>query len=145
MTDLSAGNVDVKTGITQAALSIRIMAPSKRPKPRRTPAADRLEAYYPVEVITKARVNDDNEWNTTFYRTQEYYVKWAGYRSTADSWEPADNLHNCDRLLRSFWTHVGTDNEDYDAGYIVEVQPEWIGTVLCPASEREFFAQHVEG
>ncbi|TFY65795.1 hypothetical protein EVG20_g5292 [Dentipellis fragilis] len=99
-------------------------------EPPRHPFPDCDPYPYPPEVITKARVNDDKEW--------EYYVKWAGYDSDADSWEPSENVHSCDRLLRSFWTHVGTDNEDYEPGYLVEAEPSWI------AREREFFTKRIK-
>ncbi|KAA1468560.1 hypothetical protein DENSPDRAFT_474386 [Dentipellis sp. KUC8613] len=99
---------------------------AKKPRPEESSE----DEVFHVEVITKARVNDDREW--------EYYVKWAGYESDADSWEPSENVHSCDRLLRSFWTHVGTDNEDYDPGYVVEAEPSWI------AREREFFAKRIK-
>ncbi|THH16827.1 hypothetical protein EW146_g3874 [Bondarzewia mesenterica] len=67
---------------------------------------------------------------------QEYHVKWGGYDSDADSWEPEQNVGGCDRLLRSFWDHVGMDNEDYEIGHEIEAKPAWI------KKEREFFAKN---
>ncbi|KAG6381397.1 hypothetical protein JVT61DRAFT_5811 [Boletus reticuloceps] len=90
------------------------------------------EEVYHVEVITKARVNEDGDW--------EYHVKWAGYASDADSWEPAENVKQCDRLLTSFWKHVGTDDNDYPVGYETAAKEDWIGpycftTRFLPYSE----------
>ncbi|KAG2368177.1 hypothetical protein BDR07DRAFT_111892 [Suillus spraguei] len=85
------------------------------------------EEVYHVEVITKARVSEEGDW--------EYYVKWAGYDSDADTWEPADNLRQCNRLLQSFWLHVGTDDNDYSVGYEITAKNQWI------KQEKEFFAR----
>ncbi|KAG9314571.1 hypothetical protein JVU11DRAFT_5373 [Chiua virens] len=76
------------------------------------------EEVYHVEVITKARVTEDGGW--------EYFVKWAGYDSDADSWEPSENVQQCDRLLTSFWKHVGMDNGDYPVAYEIAAEGEWI-------------------
>ncbi|KAI9445468.1 hypothetical protein H4582DRAFT_1915640 [Lactarius indigo] len=84
------------------------------------------EGVYHVEVITSARVNEDAEW--------EYLVSWAGYSSDEDSWEPAENVIQCDRLLSSFWKHIGIDDQDYSPGDKFDAQPSWI------KREREFFA-----
>ncbi|KAL4068268.1 hypothetical protein V8B97DRAFT_1974437 [Scleroderma yunnanense] len=85
------------------------------------------EEVYHVKVITKARVGEDGDW--------EYLVKWAGYDSDADSWEPADNVKQCDRLLGSFWRHIGTDDDDYAVGYVVSAGDEWI------KKEKKYFAE----
>ncbi|KAI6045045.1 hypothetical protein EDC04DRAFT_3137369 [Pisolithus marmoratus] len=84
------------------------------------------EEVYHVEVVTKARVGEEGDW--------EYLVKWAGYSSDADSWEPAENVKQCDRLLGSFWRHVGIDDEDYPIGYEVAAREEWIN------KEKKYFA-----
>ncbi|KAF7339742.1 Chromo domain-containing protein [Mycena sanguinolenta] len=79
------------------------------------------EEGYQVEVITAARVADvnlDDPW--------EYYVKWGGYDSSEDSWQPAENVAACKRLLDSFWNEVGVDNEDYEQGYTVTASEKWI-------------------
>ncbi|KAF8559316.1 hypothetical protein OG21DRAFT_1493233 [Imleria badia] len=78
------------------------------------------EEVYHVEVITKAR---------------EYHVKWAGYESDADSWEPTGNVQQCDRLLASFWKHVGTDDEDYPIGYEIAATEDWIN------KEKRYFQE----
>ncbi|KAG8220012.1 hypothetical protein J3R82DRAFT_1023 [Butyriboletus roseoflavus] len=79
------------------------------------------------EVITKARVSDDGDW--------EYLVKWAGYDSDSDSWEPSANVRQCERLLASFWKHIGTDNNDYPIGYETAAGEEWIN------KEKRYFAE----
>ncbi|THH11778.1 hypothetical protein EW145_g413 [Phellinidium pouzarii] len=63
-------------------------------------SADLGETFM-VEVITEARVNDDEE--------VEYRVRWENYAPEEDSWEPQENVQECTRLLRSFWTEVGSE------------------------------------
>ena len=29
--------------------------------------------------------------------------------------------------MRSFWKHIGEDDEDYDVGATFEARPDWIG------------------
>ncbi|KAG2156464.1 uncharacterized protein EDB93DRAFT_1079686 [Suillus bovinus] len=84
------------------------------------------QEVYHVEVITKARVSEEGDW--------EYHVKWAGYDSDADTWEPAPNLSKCERLLCSFWDHIGIDDNDYSVGYEITANDDWI------KKEKEFFA-----
>ncbi|KAF9243890.1 hypothetical protein BU15DRAFT_59727 [Melanogaster broomeanus] len=79
-------------------------------------------------------------------------MQWAGYDSDSnrwvnrkqtcflphgvtDSWEPAENVKQCDRLLASFWKHVGTDDEDYPIGYEVAAREDWIN------KEKRYFAE----
>ncbi|KDQ30537.1 hypothetical protein PLEOSDRAFT_1101525 [Pleurotus ostreatus PC15] len=91
---------------------------SKQPQP---------EEYH-VEVITAARVLDTLEW--------EYHVKWAGYDSESDSWEPQANVESCTELLKRFWKHIGLDDEDYPAGHVCEAKPSWI------RKEKKMFANN---
>ncbi|KAH7924008.1 hypothetical protein BV22DRAFT_545137 [Leucogyrophana mollusca] len=89
------------------------------------------EEVYHVEVITQARINEDLEW--------EYYVKWGGYDSDANSWEPQENVQGCDRLLKSFWTHIGHDDKDYPIGYQVAAKDFWI------QKEKKYFSETFAG
>ncbi len=45
------------------------------------------------------------------------------------SWEPSENVAGCERLLKSFWRHVGDDNEDYPVGYETFATEDWIGRI----------------
>ncbi|KAF8203154.1 hypothetical protein BJ912DRAFT_343792 [Pholiota molesta] len=102
----------------------------------------KTQEVFHVEVITKARVvlhdpspgdkkqKPQSDW--------EYYVKWAGYDSDANSWEPHENVESCERLLESFWNHIGNDDNDYFPGYIVSASEEWI------EMEKKFFAREYQ-
>ncbi|KAG5639362.1 hypothetical protein H0H81_003506 [Sphagnurus paluster] len=111
------------------------------------------EEVFHVEVITKARVveasseeeDDDDRTNKKRKRKGkgkpraepkplrwEYYVK-CSHRIPYSSWEPETNVAGCQRLLSSFWAHVGTDNADYPVGYMVEASEKWIN------SEKKYF------
>jgi hypothetical protein len=47
------------------------------------------------------------------------------------SWEPEGNVAGCQRLLSSFWKHVGMDDLDHPVGYQVEAEPKWISEWSC--------------
>ncbi|KAJ7783426.1 hypothetical protein DFH07DRAFT_787675 [Mycena maculata] len=107
------------------------MAKSTKRKREESEEEEEEESYV-VEVITMARAVGDvadpkDSW--------EYRVKWAGYDSDEDTWEPASNLSACQRLLASFWTEVGTDDNDYPEGHQVKPSQKWI------KQERKRFKQ----
>jgi len=65
--------------------------------------------------------------------------------SHLDSWEPEENVKKCVRLLKSFWKHVGTDDEDYPPGYMVEAEPEWISkSFILPSASLVSFTPHCD-
>ncbi|KAF9056385.1 hypothetical protein BJ165DRAFT_509238 [Panaeolus papilionaceus] len=131
-----------------------ILQPHAMAKSRKTKKRKTNEEVFVVEVITKARVvapdTDDEDVppkNTKGKGKEkqklpkakwEYYVKWAGYGSDADSWEPQENVSSCVRLLQSFWDHVGTDNKDYLPGYEVSAKESWI------KKEKAFFVRELK-
>ncbi|KAK7694392.1 hypothetical protein QCA50_001578 [Cerrena zonata] len=92
-------------------------------------AKKKKEEQFHVEVITKARIGDP----------KEYYVKWAGYKSDENSWEPEENVQTCDRLLRSFWRNFPEDNTDYPEGHVLHAPDAWI------AQETDYFWKNYEG
>ena len=47
----------------------------------------------------------------------------------AFSWEPKANVRGCQRLLDSFWDHIGIDDEDYADGFQVEAKKGWISAL----------------
>ncbi|KAF9480026.1 hypothetical protein BDN70DRAFT_920799 [Pholiota conissans] len=100
------------------------------------------EEIFHVEVITKARVavpgSDDEAPEDNAGADWEYYVKWAGYDSDANSWEPSKNVESCERLLASFWDHVGIDNKDYFPGDVICAKEDWI------EKEKAFFAKEYQ-
>ncbi|CAK5264768.1 unnamed protein product [Mycena citricolor] len=101
---------------------------AKDTKRKRDESEEEEEEGYVVEVITKARVVNPGPDSPHRQGNWEYYVKWVGYDEDEDSWEPAENVAACQRLLTSFWSNVGTDDNDYPVGYEVEAKPAWIST-----------------
>ncbi|KAF7799678.1 hypothetical protein EIP86_010918 [Pleurotus ostreatoroseus] len=84
--------------------------PAKRkkadvPRERESSAdsADDEETMFYVEVIKKARINENADW------------------------ESSENLvGQCTRLMTSFWAEVGLDDENYYVGYEVAPSQAWI-------------------
>ncbi|TDL28823.1 hypothetical protein BD410DRAFT_781374 [Rickenella mellea] len=93
--------------------------------------SDGQEIFH-VEVITRARVAENKKY--------EYRVKWAGYGSGEDSWEPYGNVEGCTRLLNSFWKEVGIEKKSRPAAIGQELTPssEWI------KKERERFSREYD-
>ncbi|KAF9485415.1 hypothetical protein BDN70DRAFT_890287 [Pholiota conissans] len=89
------------------------------------------QQQWPVQVITKAErraysptcfehndLNAEADWN--------YRVKWEGYGSEDDSWEPYQHVQSCVRLLASFWDHVGINNKHDVSCRNVTASEDWI-------------------
>lgn len=53
------------------------------------------DGEYEVERIVDKRFNP-------YTKGYEYKIKWKGYSSEEDTWEPRENLTHCQKLLRSF-------------------------------------------
>lgn len=75
--------------------------------------------------------------------------------NAACSWEPQENVQQCERLLTSFWKHIGTDDNDYSVGYEIAAQDYWIRETRLPfisgvsdysgEEEKNFFAKQFAG
>ncbi|RDB22988.1 hypothetical protein Hypma_009786 [Hypsizygus marmoreus] len=94
---------------------------------------------YEVEALLRARVtrvrarkilegNGEKSMSKKNSTTQvvrwEYLVKWVGYDTTENSWEPEEGVKRCRRLLAEFWDAVVTDKEIYEVGDEVEPSEE---------------------
>jgi hypothetical protein len=64
--------------------------------------------------------------NLTLTRTPHYHSILTWHDIKFCSWEPEGNVASCQRLLGSFWKHVGMDDIDHPVGYQVEAEPKWI-------------------
>lgn len=62
------------------------------------------EVEWEVEEVVAVR--------TTEAGTEEFYIKWKGYSSEENTWEPADNVGNCDKAVERF--RKAQDGEDVD-------------------------------
>ena len=58
--------------------------------------------YYEVEKIVNKRINK--------YGLEEYEVKWKGYSSLENTWEPKKNLKNLFNLIKEYENGIGINN-----------------------------------
>lgn len=61
-----------------------------------------------LDVITDDEVKDEYEVESIVDRKVEnrkiqYLVKWKGYDDSQNSWEPRENLANCEELIESYY------------------------------------------
>ena len=56
------------------------------------------------------------------------------------SWEPEGNIHQCERLLDSFWDVIGRDDDDHPIGYQVDATREWISACSIIQYQAYLFA-----
>ncbi|KAG6861207.1 hypothetical protein C0995_002556 [Termitomyces sp. Mi166 len=125
---------------------------------------EEADEVYHVEVITRARVappssdeeNEDDQGMPMKRRKKgknkelkkpkwEYLVEVCAVLANSSRvmlnilpWEPEENVAGCQRLLASFWAHVGTDDNDYDIGYEVAADEKWI------KKEKRFFRKEYD-
>ena len=63
------------------------------------------EIEYEVEnILDHKRKRKFNFETKKYYYIKEYLIKWAGYDET--TWEPEENLQNCQELLKDYWKLV---------------------------------------
>ncbi|KAL5518634.1 hypothetical protein ACEPAH_317 [Sanghuangporus vaninii] len=77
---------------------------------------------------------------TKLLNIKEYMVKWHGYSSDDDTWEPQENVAECKRLLKSFWKNVGKENKKHPGPEetVYNATREWIN------KERRHFQEEIE-
>ncbi|KAL6304196.1 hypothetical protein BKA93DRAFT_784313 [Sparassis latifolia] len=96
------------------------------------PSEEESDQQYNVELVTKARVDKNKKW--------EFWVKWENYPWGDNTWEPEENLRlTCNRLLNSFWDHVGRDHKGLPKGYVLEAKKSWV------AAEQAYFRKMMGG
>ncbi|PPR00111.1 hypothetical protein CVT24_008967 [Panaeolus cyanescens] len=87
------------------------------------------------EVLTKARIVRIPEKTISRNRTTkhklewEYFVKWVGYDSDEDSWQPQENLVEAPIILASFWENAKSNLPEgfkIRVGAVVEPTRAWI-------------------
>lgn len=67
----------------------------KSPAKRTSSSPTYSEEFYVVEKIVGARVDPKT-------KVPMYMVKWKGYGSNENTWEPKGNLSKCAALIKSF-------------------------------------------
>ncbi|PBK77074.1 hypothetical protein ARMSODRAFT_259656 [Armillaria solidipes] len=93
-------------------------------KSKKKQAKEPKEEVFHVECILAARVESMGEVADWVYFIMLGFLRvliWCSF-----IWEPASGVANCQQLLKRFWQHVGTDNEDYQTGYEIHAKEGWI-------------------
>jgi len=72
------------------------------PAPRNAPLAQTFDVEDTTEYEVEAILDHRGQGQQT-----EYLVKWKGYDSIENSWEPIKNLRRSQRLLRKYWKDRG--------------------------------------
>lgn len=70
-----------------------------RPRGRKFAKGDKIFATRPEEEWEVESIIDVRD-DATF--EQVYLVKWKGFSSKENTWEPKENLGNCQRAMRDF-------------------------------------------
>lgn len=99
----------MKTGVAKG----RVTKPG-RPRGRKTVAAAGKRTASPTKKKAQKKrgrkPKSDKEWEveevmavrTTESGKEEFYIKWEGYGSEENTWEPAENVANCRRAIERF-------------------------------------------
>ena len=99
-----------KRKVTAAALAAAA-APAKKTRPHRTPQT-------PFEQTDETLYAVDKIINMRFVKgSREYLVRWEGYSTSHDTWEPMDNLVGCAEQIRAY--EKQREKEDKDAAALV--------------------------
>lgn len=75
-------------------------SPKKKKKVGRKPKTDK---EWEVEEVVAVRTTEKGK--------EEFYIKWKGYSSDENTWEPSENVANCNRAVERFRMSQGEDGE----------------------------------
>ncbi|KAJ7502959.1 hypothetical protein B0H11DRAFT_1987187 [Mycena galericulata] len=103
--------------------------PAKHPRLYQVEFILRAEHTAELRVVPKADIITDSALLFGFWK---YYVKWAGYPESDSTWEPFENLGNCERLIASFWENRGLDVLLTNwPGFVVDADPDWVAQEIA--------------
>lgn len=72
-------------------------------------SSDTPEGEYTVEAIVKHRQRRNGSY--------EFFIKWKGYSSDENTWEPLENLAGSQALLDEYWEKIGTTPPDKNESF----------------------------
>ncbi|KAG6874219.1 hypothetical protein C0995_003765 [Termitomyces sp. Mi166 len=84
------------------------------------------EVEYEVENITQARV--EKEKGRKKILIWKYRVRWKGYGSDDDTWEPKESFVGSEHIIEQFWQRANSGGRDYRDMSLFEVGEEFVLT-----------------
>jgi hypothetical protein len=72
----------------------------KSPRSLPTPEVIKGEFEFIVQKIMKFRVVEENDKKSK--KVRKFLVRWKGYSDEHDTWEPEENLRNCQNVLTKY-------------------------------------------
>lgn len=102
-----------------------LMTTWRSDKPTKAQKEDKRKNYYEVEKIVRHRLMTSGRW---------FFVKWKGYNSRHNSWEPEKNLNGCLDILQKYLKDNGlelssmkgligaSENDDFNANNWVDME-----------------------
>lgn len=96
---VAGGRVTKKKGVGRPKLSAaaagkKVAAKSPKRKQNSNQKRGRKPKEWEVEEVVAVRTTDAGK--------EEFYIKWKGYSSEENTWEPAENVGNCDRAIERY-------------------------------------------
>ncbi|KAG6898358.1 hypothetical protein C0992_009033 [Termitomyces sp. T32_za158] len=84
------------------------------------------EVEYEVENITQARV--EKEKGRKKNQIWKYNVRWKGYGSDDDTWEPKESFVGSEHIIEHFWERANSGGRDYRDMSLFQIGEEFILT-----------------
>eukprot|EP00118_Oscarella_pearsei_P025748 m.308701 g.308701 ORF g.308701 m.308701 type:complete len:183 (+) comp44537_c0_seq1:87-635(+) len=98
--------------------------PKYKPKKKRSLERESDDGVFQVEKVVAHRTKDEEI---------EYFLKWKGYSSSMNTWEPSGHM-NCPGLVREYWK----ENEDQSPTKKIVTSPSFSeGTKPLPKSAEK--------
>ncbi|KAG6899740.1 hypothetical protein C0993_007269 [Termitomyces sp. T159_Od127] len=84
------------------------------------------EVEYEVENITRARVEKEKGKKKNL--VWKYNVRWKGYGSEDDTWEPKESFVGSEHMIEQFWERANSGGRDYREMSLFQIGEEFVLT-----------------